>query len=66
MAKLKGILKIEGTLDELTFYKTQEPKAVYLLTVLQMTQTFNVPVKTVVNLEALQLLVKCYAMQFVI
>jgi len=24
MAKLKGILKIEGTLDELTFYKTQD------------------------------------------
>lgn len=24
MARLKGIIKIEGTLDELTFYKTQD------------------------------------------
>ena len=24
MARLKGLIKIEGTLDELTFYKTQD------------------------------------------
>ena len=24
MAKLKGIIKLQGTLDELTFYKTQD------------------------------------------
>jgi hypothetical protein len=71
MAKLKGILKIEGTLDELTFYKTQDGHLVKTKGGVSADRiandpNFSVPVKTVLNLEALQLPVKFSAMQFVI
>lgn len=55
MAQQKGIIKLDGTIGGITFYKSKggylaREKAVYLLTVLPMTQTFNVLVKMVQNL----------------
>ncbi|WP_339895393.1 hypothetical protein [uncultured Algibacter sp.] len=62
MAKLKGIIKLEGTLDNLTFYKGQEG---YLVKTkggvskerIQNDLRLNVLVKMVQNLEVLHPLV---------
>lgn len=71
MAKLKGILKIEGTLDELTFYKTQDGHLVKTKGGVSADRIANDPnfQRTRENgseFEAQQLPVKFSAMQFVI
>ena len=55
MAKQKGIIKLDGTIGDITFYKSQDgylarEKAACLRIVLLMILIFNGPVKTVKNL----------------
>ena len=71
MARQKGIIKLDGTIGDITFYKSQDgylagKKAGYPLTVSPMIRYFKEPVKTALSLVVPVKPVKFCVMQSVV